>query len=250
MVRSKREVVSEERTDPSAPGLAPGGLGQTRELLLEILKRCGESDVSGLAKKLGISGVAVRQHLGSLRRSGLVVHRQERRPVGRPVRVYRLTDAAERHFPQSSDRVALDLLARVEKMLGVEAIETVLDERVEELTARYAERLEGARSWDEKLELLASIRDSEGYLCSVEPATQADVRGGVRLVHHHCPLSEIADQLPQLCSYELELFRRVLGEPDLKRTEHIHSGGHACSYELPKKPKAPRRRTTPKRSGA
>ncbi len=240
MIRGDRQTDPVEPTTYSSSVSAPDSGGHTRQLLLEILKRCGECDVSGLAEKLGISGVAVRQHLSSLERAGLLMHRQERRPVGRPVRLYRLTNTAERHFPQSSDRVALDLLARVEKMMGVEAIESALDKRIEDLASLYAERLKGARSWSQKLELLASIRDSEGYLCNVEPVAAAEARGGVRLVHHHCPLSAIADQFPQLCAYELELFRRVLGEPDIRRVDHIHAGGHTCSYELPKK-KTPKR---------
>ena len=206
----------------------------TRHALLEIVKRSGESDVSGLAEQLGISGVAVRQHLGAMEREGQVAHRLERRPVGRPVRLYRLTAAAERHFPQNSDRVALDLLARMENLMGRAAVEKLFDTRLEDLDKQYRAQLGGARSWSQKLGVLARIRDEEGYLCNVESAEPGEVRGNIRLVEHHCPVASIAKQHPQLCSYELELFKRVLGEPGIRRTEHIQSGGHACAYEVPK----------------
>ncbi len=216
--------------------------GGTREALLEILKRRGEADVSALAEQLGISGVAVRQHLAGLERDGLLAHRQERRPVGRPVRVYRLTARAEQHFPQSSGSVAMDLLAHVEEEVGTRAINSALEKRFDDLEARYSKKLKGAKSWKQKLELLAEVRDAEGFLCNVESASVRETRGGVRLVHHHCPLAGIADQHPQLCAYELELLRRALGEPGLRRMEHIHGGGRTCSYELPKKETAPRSR--------
>lgn len=208
--------------------------GSTRDALLDILKRRGESDVTGLAEKLGISGVAVRQHLASMERDGHVAHRLVRRPVGRPVRFYSLTPAAEQYFPQRSDRVALDLLARVEKLMGRKAIQKLFDTRLKDLDRRYREQLKGARSWRQKLERLAAIRDSEGYLCSVESTSAADVRGGIRLVEHHCPLGPIAKQHPQICDSELALFRSVLREPDIKRTGHIRNGGHACVYEVSK----------------
>jgi predicted ArsR family transcriptional regulator len=201
----------------------------------ELIKRAGEIDVASLARELGISGVAVRQHLAALERDERVTQRTVRRPIGRPARLYRLTEAAEQAFPQTTDQVALDLLARLEKLLGPEAIDKVFRTRLRDLARQYGERLGSARSLTEKLEVLAEIRQSEGYLCSLEEAAPSAARGGVRLVEHHCPVSGLADQYPQMCDYELELFRRVLGEPQLCRVEHIRSGGHACRYQLPRR---------------
>jgi predicted ArsR family transcriptional regulator len=202
--------------------------------LMELLKRAGESDVASLAKQLGISGVAVRQHLAALERDGKVAQRSVRRPVGRPAKLYRLTEAADQVFPQANARIALDLLARLEAMKGPEAVEKLLQARLRDLLKRYQERLRGARSWAKKLKILAEIRESEGYLCDSEPAPSSEAKGGLRLVEHHCPLADLARQHPAVCKYELELFRRVLGEPGLRRVAHIGSGEHACVYELPK----------------
>ena len=130
---------------------------------------------------------------------------------------------------------SLDLLARLERLRGPEAVEKLLQARLRDLLKRYQERLKGARSWSKKLKILAEIRESEGYLCYSEPAPTSEAKGGLRLVEHHCPLSDLARQHPEVCDYELELFRRLLGEPSLRRVEHIGSGGRACVYELPGK---------------
>ncbi len=206
----------------------------TRRALLDILKRSGECEVSELAQELGISGVAVRQHLGAMEREGQIAHQLERRPVGRPVRLYHLTAAAERHFPQNNDRVALDLLARMEQLMGRDAVEKLFHKRLEDLDQQYREKIRSARSWSQKLKILAKIRDEEGYLCNVESDESGGLRGDVRLVEHHCPVAAIAEQHPQMCQYELELFRRVLREPTIQRTAHIRSGDHACAYHAPK----------------
>jgi predicted ArsR family transcriptional regulator len=129
--------------------------------------------------------------------------------------------------------VALDLLARLEKLMGAEALDRVFRSRLRDLDKHYRDRLAGARSWTEKLRVLAGIRDAEGYLCSLEEAPAAEAKGGWRLVEHHCPVADVAKQHPDMCRYELELFKRVLGEPNLTRLEHIRSGGHACSYAAP-----------------
>jgi predicted ArsR family transcriptional regulator len=220
--------------DPNAQ-VSSGDAGNTRSTLMELLKRAGERDVASLAGQLGISGVAVRQHLAALERDGKVAQRSVRRPVGRPAKLYRLTEAADRVFPQASAKVALDLLARLQKLMGPEAIEKLLQARGRDLLKRYQERLKGAKSWAKKIKILAEIRDSEGYLCDPESAPGSQAKGGLRLVEHHCPLADLARQHPEVCRHELELFRRVLGEPGLRRVDHIGSGGHACVYELPGK---------------
>jgi len=224
----------------AAPAASPrlsssGDAANTRMILMELLKRAGEADVASLAEQLGISGVAVRQHLAALERDGKIAQRSVRRPVGRPAKLYRLTEAADQAFPQANAKVALDLLAYLESMKGPEAVEKLLQARLRDLLKRYQERLKGARSWSKKLEILAEIRESEGYLCDSESAPSSEARGGLRLVEHHCPLSELARQHPAVCKYELELFRRLLGEPELRRVDHIGSGGRACVYELPGK---------------
>ena len=215
------------------PGVPSDG---TRLALLKLLKLRGELDVLTLARELDVSNVAVRQHLANLRHAGQIASRTVRRPVGRPATLYRLTEMAEAVFPQSSDRMALDLLARLEKVIGAEALEKLFQARLRDLSKQYTERLAGAKTWAEKLTLLAQIRDEEGYLCHVEPApasaaTPEGSGGALRLIEHHCPVAAIAKQHPQVCRYELELFKRVLGDPGLKRAEHILSGGHACVYE-------------------
>ena len=96
-------------------GVSSGDAGNTRSTLMELLKRAGETDVASLAEDLGISGVAVRQHLAALERDGKVAQRSVRRPVGRPAKLYRLTEAADQAFPQASAQVALDLLARLQR---------------------------------------------------------------------------------------------------------------------------------------
>jgi predicted ArsR family transcriptional regulator len=137
--------------------------------------------VTTLARRLGVTGVAVRQHLAAMERDGQVTYRPVRRPVGRPARLYRLTDAAEQLFPQTSDRVALDLLARMKRLIGPEAVEQLFETRLDDLSREYKKRLKGARSWSRKLELLAEARDSEGYLCNLESAPRSEAKGGVRL---------------------------------------------------------------------
>ena len=60
-----------------------------------------------------------------------------------------------------------DLLARLEKMKGPEAVEKLLQTRLRDLLGRYQERLKGARSWARKLEILAEGSRAVGVLLTV-----------------------------------------------------------------------------------
>lgn len=229
---SKRtEAAAPEAPAPVQNNARTVSLGGTRQALLTMIKRAGEIDVAEMARGLGISNVAVRQHLASLETAGQVEARMVRKTVGRPTRLYRLTTAGDQAFPQSSDAVALDLLSRMEKIMGPEALEELFKARLRDLSKNYQQRLANAKTWEEKLQILARIRDEEGYLCQVEKIKGADGKERPMIVEHHCPVSSIAKQHPMVCRYELELFRRVLGDPTIKRSEHILSGGHTCAYE-------------------
>src|SRR3546814_20635446 len=73
-------------------------------ILIGSLKQECPQDAASLARRLGVSAMAVRQHLYDLEAEGLVTHEAEARPVGRPAKLWRLTPAADRFFPDGHAR--------------------------------------------------------------------------------------------------------------------------------------------------
>ena len=53
----------------------------SRQTILRLLKQQGPSDSESLAAQLGISAMAVRQHLYALRAQKLVTYQEEQRPI-------------------------------------------------------------------------------------------------------------------------------------------------------------------------
>src|SRR3546814_18429049 len=72
---------------------------RSRRRLIDILKQDGPQDAAGLARRLGISAMAVRQNLYDIAGEGMVTHEAEARAVGRPEKLWRYTTAADRLFP-------------------------------------------------------------------------------------------------------------------------------------------------------
>lgn len=199
----------------------------TRERLLESLKSAGAQPVRLLRQKLEISSVAVRQHLSTLERDGLVARRAERRSVGRPEYLYSLTSAAEELFPKGYDRLACDLLHDVRATLGENALQVVLRRRLERQTDDYRRRILGSSATD-RLREVARLQDENGFM--------AEARDG-EIVQRNCSICSAAREFPVLCELEQELFETLL-EQSLERVEHVLLGDSVCRYRVAATPTA------------
>ena len=202
---------------------------RTRRGLLERLKREGAQDAGTLAGTLGVSAMAVRQHLYALEGEGLVTFEEEPRPVGRPAKLWRLTEAADRFFPDGHAELTLGLLAALRETFGEAGMEKLLAARTAEQTAAYGRRFEPSDSLVARLVALAEIRTEEGYMAAIEYAGG----GEFLFVENHCPVCAAARSCQGLCASELEVFRTVLG-PDVtvERSDHILAGARRCAYRV------------------
>src|SRR3546814_8038718 len=99
---------------------------RSRRRLIDILKQDGPQDAAGLARRLGISAMAVRQHTYDLAGEGLVTHEAEARAVGRPAKLWRLTPAADRFFPDGHAEFTVGLLTSMQQAFGSEGLDKIL----------------------------------------------------------------------------------------------------------------------------
>lgn len=197
--------------------------------VLHALKSAGPSTAEAIAARLKVTAVAARQQLGRLLEKGQVAHEDRRVGVGRPKRIWALTEAGHALFPDSHAAMALDLIEGIRTALGPEALERVIASREAAMRKLYAVRLKPARSLAERAKLLAAQRSDEGYMA--EAKRQAN--GDVLLVENHCPICVAAKACQGFCRSELKLFQDVLGaDVKVEREEHILSGARRCAYRL------------------
>lgn len=199
---------------------------RTRDRLLLLLKMRDGLSTKALAEALDISVPAVRQHLRSL--GGEVTAQSEGNGVGRPAKIWRLTETAQHRFPDTHGELTVKILESVEKRLGAAALDSVIEDRSRENVEHYAARLSGVSTLQGKLQRLAQIRSDEGYMAQVEKTDH-----GWRLIENHCPICAAATYCQGFCRTELEVFRQVLG-PDVQihRSEYLLAGGSRCTYEI------------------
>ena len=200
----------------------------TRRAILDLVKRRGPLDAPAFAAGLGITGQAVRRHLDGLVAEGLLATSVERRRVGRPVTVYRLTEAGDETFPRTYAALSDAVIEAVATEFGQEAVGTVFERRNETALGRMRPHVDRT-SVRTVAESLATMQDDAGYLA--ESSELAD--DAALLTEHNCAIARIAREWPQACAAELALFRELAGEDvEIERVQHMATGGRTCTYLL------------------
>ena len=209
-------------------------LTTAKRRLLELLKRLGPATASVLAKELGLTVVAVRQHLQALEKIGLVV--QQKQPPsgrGRPSLLWSLTALAAEIFPDRHAELTVGLIDAAREAFGADGLKKMIEVRAREQTESYSRLVPGEEApLRQRLETLATQRSAEGYMA--EAIEQTD--GSLLLVEHHCPICEAARSCTGLCSAELDVFRRTLGaKVRVERVQHLLSDSDRCAYRVAEK---------------
>ena len=217
---------------PLKDGSYKGPHWATRRALLDMLKTRGGLSSHEMAETLGVSSMAVRQHMQELEEAGDVSSKDRVEGRGRPTKIWSLTSAAQRHFPDRHRDLMLELLGNMQSVLGEEAMNRLLDERCAHQIAQYKASLSSCVSLEERVSKLAEIRSGEGYMAEMVELEN----GSLQFVENHCPICSAAESCSGLCSRELKVFQKSLGSQyTVERVEHILSGARRCAYRIVEK---------------
>lgn len=228
-----KNVGAARETPSGAPQeeLATGERSTRNRVARSILDH-GPSTVAELAGRLGLTQAAVRRHLDALAADDVVEAREQRvygaRTRGRPARIFALTDCGRDAFDQSYDKLAADALSWIaEQEGGKEAVAAFARARIAAQASAYREAIEAVTP-DKRAEALAKALSVDGYA-----ATARSAPVGEQLCQHHCPVAHVAEQFPQLCEAETEIFAELLGT-HVQRLATIAHGDGVCTTFIPK----------------
>jgi len=203
------------------------GESTTRRAIVKLLKSEGALDAAHMAARLGLTAMAVRQHLYQLQREKLVTAEERPVPLGRPAKYWQLTRQADRLFPDAYAELSVALIDAMGDAFGEAGLKRVLESRYDRQRSEYLNQILPSLPLREKVQKLARIRTEEGYMAEVK----SDRNGGFFLFENHCPICAAATSCKGFCTTELDLFRAVLGPTVVvERVEHILSGDRRCAY--------------------
>jgi predicted ArsR family transcriptional regulator len=213
------------------------GERRTRNRVARSILDHGPSTAADLAQRLGLTQAAVRRHLDALAAENVVEPRDQRvyghRGRGRPAKVFALTDCGRDAFDQSYDQLAADALRWIAQSAGGgEQGEAAVSEFARARVAAQAERYRAivdAAAPEDRAKALAGALSADGYAAT---ARSAAAPAGEQLCQHHCPVAHTAEQFPQLCEAEAEVFSRLLGT-HVQRLATIAHGDGVCTTFIP-----------------
>lgn len=197
------------------------------EKLLILLKKHGPMQASEAGEHLGTTGEAARQQFTKLARDGMVEAHSECRGVGRPVQRWHLTALGNKRFPDCHAELTVKILTTIRRELGEDAIGKIITARENEARRDYFDKLQGAKTLEERIIRLVAIRTEEGYMAQWEKEPE----GSWLIIENHCPICSAARMCQGFCRAELELFQTVL-DANVERVEYLLTGSRRCVYRV------------------
>ena len=189
-------------------------LESTRGQILALLRR-GPRTVEDLARALGLTDNAVRNHLSVLERDRLVRTEGVRRGggVGKPAALYDLQPDAALLFSRAYPPVLSTVMDVLVDELPAEQSEEVL----REIGRRLARGAGGRAAGD----LDARVGAAAGVLEALGGDVEVLREDGERRIQGSgCPLSTVVAHRPEVCRAVETMLEEVVGAPVESRCEH------------------------------
>jgi predicted ArsR family transcriptional regulator len=188
------------------------------------LLRGKSGTVTELAEALGLTDNAVRAHLLSLERDGLVRQSGVQRGSRKPHFAYELTPEAERLFPKAYDALLNQLITTLKGRLPPSAIEDVLREVGRSIAARHA-------SGDSSADLEARVQNALQVLKAIGGTPSVEREGGKLVIRSGgCPLAAAVVEHPEVCELAEALVAELVGLPVRESCQRGESP--KCCFEV------------------
>ncbi len=199
----------------------------TRERILNTILERQRCTINDLAEAVGINPISVRHHIIKLEAQGLVASDEERHGVGRPPKVYYLTDAGLEKFPTRYLQLARRLLEQVKVQFPGAMVSDLFARMAEGMVLEYTEDIElEALPMERRLDMLKDLLSKEGFTVEWEKD------GGRYLVHEiTCPYYRIGEKHPEICTVDETLISNLLLVP-AQRVNCVLTGDAHCTYEI------------------
>jgi predicted ArsR family transcriptional regulator len=218
-------------TQSAATPVVPASDGHTRRAIVQLLLEEGPITAGQIGERLGISAAGVRRHLdalmdvGDAQSSAAAAWQHSGR--GRPAKRYRLTAAGRAKLGHTYDDLAVAAMRQLREIGGDDAVRTFARRRIDSILAGVTDGPDDVESTADRV---AAALTKAGYATTTTPVSGPI--HGIQLCQHHCPVSHVAEEFPELCETEREAFAEILGT-HVQRLATIVNGDCACTTHVP-----------------
>lgn len=177
----------------------------TRGKIILALRSAART-VNELADGLNLTDNAVRAHLITLERDGLVEPGGVVKGYRKPHSLYRLTDEARHVFPKFYDSLFNRLLVSLKSRMSPSTIGSVLEEVGQGIASSFSVRKE--RSLNERVEsAVCALQELGGAASAVVEDEKLMIKSS------GCPFADAVAEHPEVCKIAEALIEEMVGEP-------------------------------------
>lgn len=200
----------------------------TRDLVLENLLNRHRCTINQLAEAVNINPISVRHHIGKLEAEGLVTSEEERHGVGRPRRVYYLTQAGMEQFPTRYLRLTTHLLEQLKEALPEATVSKLFTQIASTMAEDFVAEINVSKlNAHERVELLKQILSNEGFTIEVEQTEDNFI-----IRETSCPYYHVGQDHPEICLVDKTLIATVLAT-SVEKMQCMLDGDQHCTYVAP-----------------
>jgi DeoR family suf operon transcriptional repressor len=167
--------------------------GNTKELILNLLLE-GSKTAGEIANKLKIQKSAIRTHLESLQKEQSVRSYFKIERLGRPTRVYDLTESGrELFFPRRYDLILSLVLQEIESTKGHEYMKKMTESIADKMAYDIREKIKRSpSSFEESIRILNSVSNEMGFMSSFHKEADNNGSNTYSIISRNCIVHKTA----------------------------------------------------------
>ncbi len=193
----------------------------TKGRIVALLRR-GSRTVDDLATALGLTDNAVRTHVATLERDGVVEQQGVRATGGKPAYTYEVAADAERLFSKAYIPVLTQLVGVLEERMTLTELEALLGEVGKRVAAANGPESGSVRA---RAKAAATVLTELGGIVDVE-----EMDGQIVLRGYSCPLADAVRAHPATCCAIKSLVAELVRRPIRERCER--GARPRCRFEI------------------
>ncbi|MDJ0315691.1 helix-turn-helix transcriptional regulator [Arthrobacter antibioticus] len=209
---------------------------RTRDRVLTAVLEQGPVSAAQLGALLGLTPAAVRRHLDSLTREGLIEVKlisNAKSGAGRPARRYVVSRRGQTEIGDDYLEIAKLALQEIAGTHGEIGVVEFARRRFAKMEAKYQPIVDAAGTdVAARSKALATALNNDRFVATSNSLNAGTAMAAEQLCQGHCPIQELATSFPDFCDAETDVFARLIGV-DVRRLSTMASGGHVCTTHVP-----------------
>lgn len=203
-------------------------MANTRDLVLKHLLKKPRSTINDLAEAVDINPISVRHHISRLEADGQVTSTEERHGVGRPRRVYSLTDTGMEQFPQRYISLSTRLVEQLKETLPPATVTQFFENIANDTAQDYMK----GRGWhdlalEDRVEVARQMMVAEGFTVEIKKDAQH-----FEIRETSCPYLHVGQEHPEVCIVDEKMLETILAV-NINKTHCVLNGDPYCAYVTP-----------------